>query len=488
MRFNPVTLIDGYKYGHRKQYPPGTEYIYSNWTPRGSRIPGATHMRWVGLQYLCQEYLMNQMHENFFSRPLQEQLDKYQRRVDKYLGPNNVGVDHIRELHKLGYIPLDIRAFREGSAVPLRVPAMTVENTHPDFFWVVNYFETLFSSVLWMPNTSATTAETYRRILDKWADRTCVDRSLVDYQAHDFSFRGMPGPEAAVLSALGHSLYFYGSDTVPLFDLVEQYYPIKDEETLIVSVNATEHSVMCAGEKTGEKETIIRLLNEYPTGILSVVCDTWDLWNVITNILPSPEVRKLLMSRDGKFVVRPDSGVPEDIICGDERQNMYSPAGRGVVECLWYHFPGIINGAGYKEVDPHVGSIYGDSITPERAETIMRRLEAKGFASNNVVLGVGSYTYQHVTRDTYNQAFKATWSQQCGRGIDMFKDPVTDNSGKKSAIGRLAVLPDGNGSYYRVDRATPAQERASVLKPIWRDGDFVVRDSLTEIRDRARNG
>lgn len=47
-----------------------------------------------------------------------------------------------------------------------------------------------------------------------------------------------------------------------------------------------------------------------------------------------------------------------------------------------------------------MGLIYGDSITLARADEIMRRLKLVS-ASSNVVFGVGSFTYQYNTRDTW---------------------------------------------------------------------------------------
>lgn len=153
-----------------------------------------------------------------------------------------------------------------------------------------------------------------------------------------------------------------------------------------------------------------RLLNVYPNGILSVVSDTFDLFKVLTEYLP--RLKEEILARDGKLVIRPDSGDPADILCGEydkERDGILVPCGggfnsesgfknidypnrpetKGVIELLWDVFGGTINEQGYKVLDPHIGAIYGDSITIDRADEICRRLESKGFASTNVVLGIG---------------------------------------------------------------------------------------------------
>ena len=368
--FNPATMIDGYKIDHRRQYPTCTTKVYSNWTPRTSRIEGQDRVVFLGLQYFLKKYLMEEF-EIFFKSPVDDVCDEYARRVNGYLGPNKVGTDHIRALHALGYIPLEFRALPEGTMVPLRVPMLTIENTHPDFAWVVNYFETIMSSVMWLPCTSATTASRLRTIIQRAAKLTGSSEEFCDWQGHDFSFRGMPGIEAAALSGMGHLLFFTGTDTIPALDLIEKYYPPTNDNFFIGgSVAATEHSVMCAGGEESELQTFNRLLDLYPEGIFSVVSDTWDLWKVCTELLPALKAR--IMGRNGKVVIRPDSGDPVDIICGDDNAPVGSSERKGVIELLWDVFGGTTTSTGHKMLDSHIGCIYGDSINYERAVEIGR--------------------------------------------------------------------------------------------------------------------
>ena len=480
---NPVTLIDGYKLDHRRQYPEGTTKVYSNWTPRMSRVPSQEEVVFFGLQYFLQRYLTDEFQE-FFGSDASIACKRYQRRIDGYLGPNQIGTEHICNLHDLGYLPLEFRAIPEGTPVPLRVPMLTVENTHPDFAWLPNYFETLMSSVMWLPCTSATTASRMRRLLDNAAKKTGSPDDFVPWQGHDFSMRGMEGPEAAALSGAGHLLYFTGTDTIPALDLIERYYgPLPDDYLIGGSVAATEHSVMCAGGQDDELKTFDRLLHLYPSGILSVVSDTWDLWKVLTQILPALKDR--IMSREGKLVIRPDSGDPVKIICGAPEAPAGSPANKGAVRLLWDLFGGTTTSTGHKLLDPHVGCIYGDGITYERATDIMRRLDLQGFASANVVLGIGSFNYQYVTRDTFGFAMKATWCEIGGRGVDIFKKPATDDGMKNSAKGRLAVLRNGAGKLCLVNQATQEQEARSSLRTVWRDGSFIIQEDYKTIRTRA---
>ncbi len=352
----------------------------------------------------------------------------------------------------------------------------------------MNYFETFLSSELWLPMTSATQANHLRELLNKWAVLTTGSTEGVQWQGHDFSYRGMSNSSAAAASGAGHLLSFTGSDTIPAIGyLKDNYYA---EGLIGASVAATEHSVMCAGGEEDELETFQRLLDLYPSGIVSIVSDTWDLWNVITGILP--QIKDQVLAREGKLVIRPDSGDPVQILTGMmgtwSPDAVKTPEEKGVIELLWDEFGGTINEQGYKVLDPHIGAIYGDSITYFRAQQIAERLAQKGFASTNVVLGVGSYTYQYVTRDTFGFAMKATWVEVDGEARNLQKDPVTDDGLKKSATGRLAVKRSALGDLYLIEKASPQDEAESLLEPVWTNGTFIRPHTLDEIRERLVNG
>ena len=482
---NPMLLVDGYKLDHRRQYPEGTQYVYSNWTARGSRVEGQNDVVLFGAQRFIQKYLVDDMNKYFFDVEKDTVLEQYQTLLDRYFGPNNIGVDHIADLWDLGFVPLRIKALPEGTLVPLRVPMLTIENTHPDFFWLTNYFETLLSAELWMPCTSATTAYRFRQMFDKYAKLSGGSPEFVSWQGHDFSMRGMAGAEAARVSAMGHLLSFTGTDTLSALTEIDRYYSVGDSTVVLGgSVPATEHSVMCAGGQEDELKTIERLLDLYPTGILSVVSDTWDFWRVLTVILPA--LKDKIMKREGKLVIRPDSGDPVKIICGDRNKSVGSPAYLGATEILFREFGGVKNKAGYIELDPHVGLIYGDGINEDRASRICKGLMNEGFASTNIVFGLGSYTYQYVTRDTYGFAMKATWAQVGGVGRDLFKDPVTDDGLKRSAKGRLAVQYNQEGELTLIENANKSEEGYSQLRPIFDECDCNF-ESFSAIRNRLMN-
>ncbi len=479
---NPLLYTDGYKVDHRRQYPENTTLVYSNWTPRKSRIEGVEEVVFFGLQYFIKKYILEDFAKNFFQKSKEEICKKYARRINNYLGENQVGIAHIEALHDLGYLPMVIKALPEGVSVPIRVPMFTMYNTLPDFFWLTNYFETLLSTTVWMPCNSATIAKQYRKILDTYANETSSIPEFVDWQGHDFSMRGMAGLEAAVVSASGHLLSFTGTDTIPAVDFLEEYYNANSDTELIGgSVAATEHSVMCMGTNSGEEETFKRLITEvYPNGIVSIVSDTWDLWKVLTEYLPN--LKEEVLARNGKVVIRPDSGDPVDIICGNPNGKSIEEK-KGVVELLWDIFGGNTNDKGFKELDAHIGAIYGDSITLGRATQICERLKEKGFASTNVVLGIGSFTYQYNTRDTFGFAMKATYGEVNGEGREIFKDPITDDGTKKSAKGLIKIEKE-NGAYKLVDQVSWEEEKQGELREVFRDGKLLVDDSLADIRKR----
>jgi nicotinamide phosphoribosyltransferase len=488
MHISPILLKDGYKVGHKFQYPEGTTLVYSNFTPRKSRVDGVDEIVFFGLQYFIQEYLQYQFDNHFFNQPKETVLAAYKRRMDNYLGKDSIPVDHIAALHDLGYLPLEIKALPEGSTVPMQVPFLTVCNTLPEFFWLTNMLETLISAIIWKPCTSATTARQYLKTFQQYAHDTVADhdQSFIPWQGHDFSFRGMSGVEDATLSGAAHLLSFAGTDTIPAIEFLEQYYGADSDVELVGgTVPATEHSVMCMGTKDGEIETFEYLIETvYPKGIVSIVSDTWDFWQVITEFMP--RLREKIMTRDGKVVIRPDSGDPVKIIVGDPEAPAGSPAFKGAIECLWETFGGVTTAKGYRLLDPHIGLIYGDSITPARQIAILEGLKQKGFASYNVVLGIGSYTYEYVTRDTFGFAMKATYGEVNGAGRAIFKDPKTDDGSKRSARGLIAVHKNpSTGKLEAKDQCTWEEEAQGELKTVFRDGKLLVHQTLAEIRKRV---
>jgi nicotinamide phosphoribosyltransferase len=560
----PATLLcDFYKISHRKQYPANTEKIYSTWTPRMTRIKGVDKIVAFGFQGFIKNYLINYFDENFFKRPLEDVINEYKRAIKYTLNDPDPDASHLEALHKLGYLPIKISAVKEGTRVNIRTPMLTIENTKPEFFWLTNYLETLMSSCLWQPTTSATIAYKYRKMLNDYANETNGDLSGVKFQGHDFSFRGMGGVESAVSSGAGHLTSFVGTDTIPAILYHENYYNANIEKELVgCSIPATEHSVMCAYGRN-ELESYRHIITEvYPKGFASIVSDTWDLWSVLYDVIG--KLKPEIINRDGRIVIRPDSGNPVDIVCGTvqiydlDKENYIktlddckkwmeetlidelrtnTPHGecgksevsgvfkfnninyeivfdvdwnrydkqyyyiytynlarcneiklkseqKGVIEILWEIFGGTITAQGYKQLDTHIGCIYGDAITLDRCKEICDRLKAKGFASTNMVYGIGSYTYQYNTRDTFGFALKSTYGIFGSEEKNLYKDPITDSGFKKSATGKVCVYRNGDDILYRDGLSQEEYDKATdnLLEPIFEDGKLLREQSLAEIR------
>lgn len=474
---NPLLNIDFYKVDHRRQYPNNTTEVYSNFTPRsvilGNNLPKDfdNQILWVGLQASMIE--LEKTWGNWFkksSTAREKDIQEYQYIIESSLGLEYFNTHHMYALSDLGYLPIEIKALPEGDLVPIGCPVLTIRNTHPDYAWLTNYLETYLSAQLWKTSTVATIALQYRKLFELYAEYTCDNNDHVLYQGHDFSYRGMSGTDDAARSGLGHLACFVGSDNVPA--IVHTMKNYKGKSLVGSSVNATEHSVMCMGTKEGELATFERLLDLYPTGILSIVSDTWDLYNVLRNILP--KLKDKILARDGKLVIRPDSGDPEKMIMS----TLYSL--RATFGCTR-------NKQGYDEINDKVGVIYGDSITFERAASILSTMQKENFASNNVVFGIGSYTYQYLTRDTFGWAMKATSGVVDGKRIDIFKDPITDDGKKRSLRGLIKVLKYIDDRYFSVDEISEDTETGGCLRTVFKNGKIVTRTSLDVIRKKVNS-
>jgi nicotinamide phosphoribosyltransferase len=502
--FKPNSLFytDGYKIGHKRMLAKGTTRLYGTWIPRSTKHApkGVTKIVSFG-QQLAMRWLHDEFKENFFSLSTEEAME-FGKDMSMYLGMD-YDASHFEALHGLGYLPIKVKALPEGIETGTNIPHMTFINTVDGFGWLTLYLETIISSLAWKPSTSATIALQYKRNVVEWVMKTDpANAFLIPFLCHDFSARGL-SPWDMLSSGLGHASSFLGSDTIICIPAARYYYDEPKDQVAIYSVNASEHSVSTTKIFTvGEQQMIADWLVDFPKGILSIVSDTFDLWKLITEYLPAN--KEAIMARDGKLVIRPDSGDPVDIICGlNSRPDavlsevaLY-PASKGVIELLWNIFGGTINEQGYKVLDPHIGAIYGDSITLDRQLEIYKRLEAKGFASTNIVLGVGSFTYQMNTRDTLGFAAKGAWFEVQElvsgdenteayyekTGYDIYKDPVTDDGTKKSLKGLICVTED----HEVLTQCTWDQEQGGILHTIYEDGVFHNQVTLSQIRERINS-
>ena len=492
MRMNSMFLADGYKVGHYNMYQDGTEVVYSNFTPRSNKYaPKGNNGKILnfGHQYAIR-FIVEHFNENFFNADKEVVLKDIKDNFSAYLG-TEYDTKHIEELHDLGYLPLEIRTLDEGTESAIKIPILFLYNTDIRFAWVTNYIETILSNLLWQPLTTATNVLLMKRIVKDAVLRTDKDTvGVVDFMLHDFSMRGLTGLDATIGSGLAFASVSNGSDSLPVIKASQHYYD--EVSTPVFSVRASEHSQMTAGGIEGEFGIYKNLLTKFPNGILSLVSDSFDLWRVLTDCLP--KLKDIIMSRDGKLVIRPDSGNPVDIICGlNSKKDTYfssdevkSPAYKGVIELLWEVFGGHVNEQGFKVLDSHIGMIYGEAINQDNIKEIFSRLEDKGFAASNCFFGQGSYSMQMVTRDTWGMALKCIAQQRNGKLIEIMKDPITDEGIKKSAKGLTIVFKDENGEYYLKDQSTLEEvlSEENQLKVRFKDGKYYNQVTLTQVRQR----
>lgn len=569
MRINPETLQDAYKAGHRNQYVPGIELVFSNMTPRKTYRKGYKgKVIFFGLQYFIKEYLIKQWNENFFSQPKEKVLARFERRINNYLGKNQIGTQHISDLHDLQHIPLTIMALKEGTSINYKVAPFVFWSTDKRFAWFTNYIETIMSTTIWPLSTTATSAKQFRDILEKYALETVGNTDFVKFCGHNFSYRGCVGHEAAIMIDAGWLTSFCGSDSIPGVDFIEEYYNgDSDKELISCSVNATEHSVMASYGKEDELEAFRRIIQDvYPTGIVSIVSDTFDYWSVISSF--TVKLKDIILARDGKTVFRPDSGDNVKIIIGEDiinySNNQYitdltiakeyakddildkvrenTPHGesgdyevtklfkfqdkaykivvqidwnrydkqyyyidgssiksceevqlsaeqKGTIESLWEIFGGNVNEKGYKELNPKVGAILGDGVSLDVMNRICEGLKKKGFASTNLVYGVGSYSLVYgVSRDSDGWAVKSTYCEVSGQPREIFKDPLTDKDNlKKSAKGLISVFKDENGEYIQKDHCSWNEVKNCEYELVFEDSKLIRDQNFNEIRALINN-
>lgn len=538
MRTNPMTCCDYYKLGHMTMDVPGVKTVVSTWTPRHHKHDVEENEFTVnfGTQYVVKK-CFGEFFEDFFAQEFEVSAEDFKKNIGSSFNPQYIEpiIESFRKLHKLGYLPLEVWAVPEGTLIPDGCPQSMIFNTHPDFGWLPQFVEDLWSMHSWLPSTSATTAY-YRRVAaEKYFRKYSDNPSAGHYLCGDFSMRGMTGHEAAAISGAGHLLSFVNTATIDANRILEQYYGADLEKNPPgFGLPSLEHSVVEKGvayflQKLRNNDLtplyipyvnkakqaqwdntliaemcfIIYLLTEVqPTGNFTYVSDTYDYWGVVGKILPT--IKDLIMDRDGRFILRPDSGNPVDVILGtkdfrykvsdnldNNGQCIPSDVAEeyGTLRCLFFTFGGIKNAKKKFLLDTHIGLIYGDAITAERQEQILSGAVELGFSPENVKLGIGAYTYQFVTRDTRGYAIKAVDCVIEGIGeIPIFKEPKTDSS-KKSQKG--AVVVEGYDYHGCITKWTDGftLEEALIhenqlMRRVFRDEFSYNKETIYDIRRR----
>lgn len=511
---NLLLMTDVYKVGHARYYKPGTTKIYSYLCARSTKK--SEYALFFGLQpYLkmLEEYV-----------PTKEDAEEFFQYWVDILGtpvPEDVS-SRINELVELGYLPLEIKAVPEGTILDNKNVLMTITNTVDGFHWVVGFFESLLLKV-WAPTTVATLSHKYKMLTSEYAAKTSDAEFLVPFLVHDFGYRGVSSEQTAEICGAAHLVSFTGSDNIPAIKFAKENYAATG--FIAGSVPASEHSIMCSYGQEGEIDAFKRMLELNPTGLVSIVSDTYDFWNVMENF--TDILKDQILARDGKLVFRPDSGDPLKILCGtisiakDELDayakssyndntdyqlsngkyiNIYindngymthkefipTPEQKGAVRILDEKFGSTVNSKGFKELNPKVGLIYGDGMYYERVKAIYDTLTEMGYATTNVVLGIGGLLLQQHNRDDLGFAIKATFATINDENVELFKDPITD-PGKRSHKGLMQLIREPNtGIYVTMDQATPEEEKRGELVQVFYNGKVTKEYTFAEIRNRAK--
>lgn len=472
MYYCPLLQTDVYKLGHQLQYQPGTDFVYSYLNARSTRY--YQRMVFFGLQYFLKEYLQSPIILN----DVYKYLD-YKEEIVGSVDPQEE--ENMRLLEEVGYWPVEIRAVPEGTVLETPNCLFTVHSTDPRFYWCVGFIESLLLKV-WYPTTVATASMHYREVVDRYCNWT--GEGPRDFMVHDFGYRSDSSEEGAAISGAAHLISFNGSDTIPALPFIDEYYAGRSEGTML-SVPATEHSVMCSYGPDNEMAAFERMLDIYPSGIVSIVSDTYDIWRVCTDYLP--KLKERILSREGKVVIRPDSGHPPSIICGDPDAAPGTPEHKGVLRLLHEEFGGSTNDKGYIELNPKIGLIYGDGMYLQRYEETLDLMKMMNFAANNLIIGCRGIL-RSGTRDTLGMALKATHVRVNGSPLDILKTPITD-PGKKSHTGFIRVVKDGpSGRYITLDHQKEEDccTGGDILQPVFRNGEILKDFSFEEVRENYR--
>lgn len=456
VRNNIMLLTDSYKISHYKQYPPGTTEIYSYFESRGGKFKDVT---FFGLQFLLKEYLEGQV-------VTQEKIDQAEVIYNQHFGTPELfyreGWEHILKEHG-GKLPVRIKAAPEGSVIPYSNVMMTIENTDPKCFWLSNFLETLLVQA-WYGCTVATQSREMKKLILKYLEET-GDPAGINFKLHDFGFRGVSSVESAAIGGAAHLVNFMGTDTIAGLTFIQDYYNTKN--MFGFSIPAAEHSTITSWKRENEKLAYANMLTQYSKGLVAVVSDSYDIYNACEKIW-GQELKDMILKRDGTLVVRPDSGVPKDVVLK-------------VIEILGSKLGYTTNAKGYKVLVPQVRVIQGDGVDYEEIGVILENLKAHGWSADNVGFGMGGALLQKLDRDTQKFAFKCSEAIVNGERRDVYKDPITDH-GKKSKKGRLKLVKENN-LYKTVSEADAGQDE---LQLVFENGVVKKQYTFEEVKENSK--
>jgi len=470
---NILLSTDSYKASHAKQYPEGTEYVYSYLESRGGKFDNTV---FTGLQALIQEHLTGRV-------VTASKIDEADEIITAHMGAGNFnreGWEYILNEHN-GVLPIQIKAVPEGTVVNTSNVLMTVVNTDPKCWWLTNYLESLLLHV-WYPTTVATLSRECKKLIAASLRETAdhknkaeLDASL-DFKLHDFGFRGVSSLESASIGAAAHLLSFKGTDTLAAIPHISKYYGTSEMPGF--SIPASEHSTITSWGQENEIKAFENMLDLYPTGHVACVSDSYDI-SQATDVL-WPALKDKIMARDGVLIVRPDSG--------DIKMTL-----QVVLNNLWKHFGGHTTAEGYKVLHPSIRVIQGDGMNYESLKDLLQYLPRIGFSTENLAFGMGGALLQKVDRDTQKFAFKCSSININGEWEGVQKAPTEiDENGdkhasfKKSKRGRLALSKSRvAGQFATISLVGNSTYSDDQLKLVFEDGVQYRKISFQEARKNA---
>jgi len=303
---------------------------------------------------------------------------------------------------------------------------------------------------------------------------------------HDFGCRGVGNPEGAALGGSAHIVNFNGSDTVPALDFIQEYY--NTDNILAFSIPASEHSTITSWGEVNEVKAMENMLDSYPTGLVACVSDSFDIIRACEEYWGT-QLKDKIMSRNGRLVIRPDSGDPVQTL-------------KKVFNILWEKFPGTINDKGFKVLHPNVRVIQGDGVNYESIKDILDMTVSEGFSVENIAFGMGGALLQKVDRDTQKFAFKCSHIVINGEDVDVRKNPVEiDEHGnrvasfKQSKAGRLKLMKrnlkdlpveEQEKFFEYFTQQHSEDEIGDELITVFENGHLLKEWTFEEIRERAQ--
>lgn len=457
----PILNTDSYKTSHYMMYPTECNGMSAYIESRGGRFDRTL---FFGLQGTLIEYLMNcpvtmddvlEADAVFAAHGVPFNINGWKQIVNKHGG----------------YLPITVKAVREGSVVPTHCPIVRVE-AYDEFKWLATYNEPLFLRGVWYPTTVATQSFQIRKTILKYLEKT-GSPDLIDFKLHDFGARGVSSFESACIGGASHLVSFKGTDTVSALLYLRKYYGGTFAEGY--SIPATEHSVITAWKRARETDAYRNMLSKvgnYP--FFACVFDSYDVENAAKEII-GEQLRTKVLDCQGTLVFRPDSGNPEEIT-------------HKIIEILGSKFGFTVNEKGFRVLNK-VRIIQGDGVNERTIENILAHYELYGWSADNIAFGMGGELLQSgITRDTNRWAMKLSAIRENNEWVGVKKDPITDK-GKVSKEGRQMLYTSNNKFVSGVDGVLPESANNEIWTPaletVYENGKLLRTQTISEIRNLA---